>query len=92
MRDVATEIPIFISLPRGVILQDEIIQFLSAYWGRGSFASLLRDVATETLIFLSLPRGSILQDEINTILGLVGQGELPRGLILQDAMIQFKVQ
>ena len=64
LRDVATETPIFISLPRGVILQDEIIQFLSGYWGRGSFAALLRDVATETLIFLSLPRGLILQDEI----------------------------
>ena len=64
----------------------------------------MRDAARETLFFIALPRGLILQDEINTILGLVGQGELallrdvatetlifialPRGLILQYEIIQ----
>ena len=62
LREVATETLIFISLPRGLILQDEIIQSWGLL-GQGALA-LLRDVATETLIFLSLPRGLILQDEI----------------------------
>ena len=62
LRDVATETPIFISLPRGVILQDEINTILGLV-GQGELA-LLRDVATETLIFIALPRGLILQYEI----------------------------
>ena len=61
-RDVATETLIFVSLPRGLILQDEIIQSRGLL-GQGALA-LLRDVATETLIFLSLLRGLILQDAI----------------------------
>ena len=59
--DVATETLIFLSLPGGLILQDEIIQFCGC-WGRGRFAALSRDVAAETLIFVSLSRGLILQD------------------------------
>ena len=55
LREVATETLIFISLPRGLILQDEIIQSWGLL-GQGALA-LLRDVdvATETFfLFLYL--------------------------------------
>ena len=58
-RDVVTETVIFMSLPRGRILQDAIIHFFQLV--EQDELELLTDVATELLMFISLPRGLILQ-------------------------------